>query len=255
MELGDKIRFIQDAMERMAWHTYPYIARVVGIDDEHGGQHVGSALRVRAGKQRGIITAAHVIERARSSYPRFAVSATRGGPPYELRGEPHRIALPYDLAIYLLPDEYPEEEGIAFWSCDRADVSEERLSTDLLFVHGFPAIGSQLSRSGGDVVSRSLPYGAMRREDDLPEYIAPFQFAMNFDPMNLQGPELDTVGCIEPRGLSGCPIWRIGASGTPVDQWAPELSLAVGILTRWVPEDRMLVATKWMHVRELLEGS
>ncbi|HSO00440.1 MAG TPA: hypothetical protein VLS89_19245 [Candidatus Nanopelagicales bacterium] len=254
MELGEKIRFIQDALERMAWHTYPYLASVIGVEDEHGGQHVGSALRIRAGTRRGIITAAHMIEQARSSYTRLAVSAVLGSPPYEIAGDPHRVALRHDLAIYFLPDDYPEAEGIGFWPCERADVSEERLSTDLLFVHGFPSVRSQLSTSGGDVVSRSLPYGVMRREDDLPEHIAAFQLAMNLDPEKLEGPARGTVDWLDPYGLPGSPVWRIGASGRLVDQWSPELSLTVGILTRWMPDEKLLVATKWKQVLELLEG-
>jgi hypothetical protein len=111
-------------------------------------------------------------------FPRFAVTATRGGPPYELHGEPDCVDLERDLAAYFLPDDYPEE-GIGFWPGERMDVSEEKLSTDFLFVHGFPAVRSGFSVLAGGLMNRSFPYGVMRCEEGLPDSVASFQFAMD----------------------------------------------------------------------------
>ncbi len=252
MDVDDKIKFIRSTLNRMAWHTYPYISSIVGVEDESSGQHVGSAVRVILHGHRAIVTAAHVIEQARSSYPRFALTAVRGGAPYELHGPPAHLDRERDLAAYFLPDDYPDE-GIAFWLADRADTEGDKLATDYLFVHGFPAVQSRFSGLAGGLLDRSLPYGVMQREDDLPADIAPFQFAMDFDPGNFQGQNGQSIEWVDPHGLSGSPVWRIGASGQPMNEWSPELCLAVGVVTQWRPDEKILVATRWRHLLEMVE--
>jgi hypothetical protein len=43
--------------------------------------------------------------------------------------------------------------------------------------------------------------------------------------------------------LSGSPVWRIGVSGRSSRDWKPGDSLLVGILTRWHPGEKVLIAT------------
>jgi hypothetical protein len=148
-----------------------------------------------------------------------------------------------DLAIYFLSDDYPSAE-LGFWSEARMDSEDERLSTDLLFLHGFPAVSSRFSAVDGGIVSRSFPYGVMLREDSLPVDIQGFQFAMDFDPENMLDPEGRRADWLEPSGLSGCPVWRIGASGRRADTWSPDRSLLVGVVTQWRSVERLLLATK-----------
>jgi hypothetical protein len=255
MELDEKVQFIRKALEHMAWHTHPCIASVVGVAEDGGpGLHVGSAFRVSSAGRRCIITAAHVITQARSEYPRFAVTATRGAPPYELCRDPDRVDSVRDLAVYVLPEEYPRE-GIEFWPCERADTDEVVLSQDFLFVHGFPAKRSHSSALIGGVHGLSLPYGAMRLVENLPSSIEPFQFAMDFDPASFVGPDGSAFEWLDPHGLSGSPVFRIGVSGRSIEEWTPERSLAVGILTQWLPDEKMIVATKWQHILDLLEAT
>lgn len=221
------------------------------MEDEDHGCHVGSAARVLIQGRRAILTAAHVVERARDNYPRFAASTARETPPFELHGAPDHLDRERDLAVYFLPGDYPDE-GIAFWPSDRADAEDDKLATDYLFVHGFPASRSRFSGLAGGLLNLSLPYGVMMRDDDLPADITPYQFAMYFDPENFKGVDGESVDWVYPPGLSGSLVWRIGAGGQRVDEWSPDLCRVVGVVTQWRPDDKLLVATKWRSVLEMI---
>src|SRR5258708_15319821 len=47
-----------------------------------------------------------------------------------------------------------------------------------------------------------------------------------------------------PFGLSGSPVWRLGASGKRVSEWTPECSQLVGVVTHWDKENKILIATQ-----------
>ncbi len=93
----------------------------------------------------------------------------------------------------------------------------------------------------------------MRREDDLPDNMKPFQFAMDFDPANMFLGDEKTADWIDPHGLSGSAVWRIGASGQKVNTWKPEMSLLVGIVTAWRPDEKLLLATNVRCLLDLLQ--
>lgn len=252
MDVADKVKFVRSTIEPMALHTVPYIAGVAAVDDAGAtGQHVGSALRFLLEGRRCLVSAAHVFEQARRE-GRVAAGAVRGESPFELCGAPDRLDEALDVAAYFLPPEYPHE-GLAFWPDTRVDASEATLSTDYLFVHGFPGVRSYFSPALGGLAMRSLPYGVMLREDDLPADLTSFQFAIDFDPANMLGPDGQPAEWLDPHGLSGSPVWRIGASGQKIDAWKPELSLLVGIVTAWKPDERLLLATKVGPLLSLLQ--
>lgn len=252
MEIDEKIRFVQSTIEPMAWHTHACIAGVVAVENAEIGRHVGTGLRFSIAGRRVIVTAAHVIHEARRS-ERFAVTAVRGQPPFELHGDPDRVDEERDVGAYFITDEYPGD-GIAFWPEERVDVTDEKLSTDYLFVHGFPERRSRFTPLLGGLVSQSFPYGVMLREDDLPANMEPFQFAMDFDPSNMFLQDGKPAEWLDPHGLSGSPVWRIGATGQKVDAWKPELAMLVGVVTAWRPDEKLLLATKVTHVLSLLRS-
>ena len=57
---------------------------------------------------------------------------------------------------------------------------------------------------------------------------------------------------VDPHGLSGTPVWRIGISGRSRGGWSPDLSLVVGFLTQWLPDDKVVVATSTERLTEIL---
>ncbi len=262
MELEEKIRFALSTLKPMAERTLPFLCQVLGTNDRRDGELVGTALRCILGGRRVIVTASHVLNDGFQRFNDLAVSVGHGERaqlfiPVEMRSDEEA-----DLAICDLPEHFSVPEGCSFWPEARIDPTLERLSTDYLFVHGFPGVRGRPWVMPGDsrVMSKSLPYGVMQRLDDLPPDQAPFQFAMDFESTRTHSdggsPEADLFNEPHgPRGLSGSPVWRIGASGRRAADWNFDWCELVGVVTRWSQPDRLLVATKATKVLELAARS
>jgi hypothetical protein len=248
MTIDEKLAFARRATERMAWYTHPFIASIVGVDDSsHLNPHVGSAVRLKSGDDRYLITAAHVLKTAVGRFGSAAVSAERGAPPYPLPPDANCIDDDLDVALFRLPASYRAHK-IDFWPLRRTDSDDAKLATDFLLVHGFPKARSNVAAAG--VFNRSLPYGVMLRDDDLPHDLRASQFAMDFDPANFVAP--DGSDWVDPEGLSGSPVWRIGATAIRARDWTPERSRLVGVVTQWKPDQKVIVATKWEAIEKVL---
>jgi hypothetical protein len=237
----------------MAEYTFPFLTSVVGIKDPTLGEHVGSGLRAIVNGRRAVISARHVIEQA-AAYPmQFAISAGYGRAPYIVDGKIELDPVG-DLAIYYLPDTFPADApAVSFWPEERIQRSTERLATDFLFVHGFPASRSRFLRLVEGLASRSLPYGAMQRLEPPVSNLQPHEFAIEFDPSSMRvAGEPQSEDFVDPHGLSGSPVWRIGISGRSRGEWSPALSRVVGFLTQWRPAEKVLVATSAERLAEIL---
>lgn len=239
LSLQQKEKFIRGALPAMAQHTFRYICCVIGIPSPQMGRHYGTALRCILNGRRAILTALHVIEAARKEPNGLAISTGYGEPPYVVHGEVNIDPIA-DLAVYFLPDDYPDK---SFWPSTRIDRSLDKLGTDYLFLHGFPGTTSYSSRLLRGVVSKSLPYGAMQRLENLPPNLRPFQFAVEYDPIGMVSETGVAEDLIDPHGLSGGPVWRIGVSGKSSGDWKPTDCLLVGTLAEWHPDKKVLIAT------------
>lgn len=241
LSLQQKEAFIRRALPRLAQHTFPFVSSILGVVDQATGRHFGSALRCRLDGRRAILTAFHVIDAARKDPLGLAISTGYGKPPYIVDGSVN-IDPVADLAVYFLPADYPcaDEE---FFPPSRIDRSRDRLSTDYLFVHGFPGTSGYPSRLLDGIINQSLPYGAMQRLENLPQDLQPWQFAIGYDPVGMANEMGTAADLVDPHGLSGSPVWRIGVSGRTTLEWEPENCLLVGILTQWRPDERVLIAT------------
>ncbi len=241
LSLQDKEAFILRALSAMARHTFAFTCSLIGVTDPSMGRHYGSALRCKLKGKRAILTALHVIEEAKKEPFGLAISTGYGEPPYIVHGAVN-IDPFADLAVYFLPDDYPCSDA-AFWPSARIDHSLDNLAADYLFLHGFPGRPGYPLRLLGGVVSKSLPYGAMQRLENLPPNLGSFQFAVEYDPDLMVDETGVAQELIDPRGLSGSPVWRIGVSGRSSNEWEPGDSLLVGILTQWAPDEKVLIAT------------
>jgi len=253
-----KEQFILSTIRPMAEYTFPFLSSIVGIQEPKVGEqepkvgeHVGTGLRAMVNGRRAVLTAEHVIREALKYPSGFALSAGYGRKPFIVSGNVGLDSV-RDLAIYYLPADFPyDRPGIGFWPEDRIQRTTERIDTDYLFVHGFPASRSRFLHLVEGLASRSLPYGAMQRLD-VPDLQA-HEFAVEFDPKGIRpadGPKGESV--VDPHGLSGSPVWRIGISGRSRNEWSPELSLLVGCVTQWSPERGILIATSSTSFKELI---
>lgn len=259
MDLQEKIEFALGTIPRMARSTFPYLAQFFGGKDQVRGEALGSGLFCRLGGRGAIVTARHVVlEGLGDDSAYLAVSAAgEGTKPHVISG-PIRQDRLADLAILPVPDDFPNAVELSFWPEDRIDVDLQLLSTDFLFVHGYPGVRSQNYPLpiGARVASRSLPYGVMQRLDDLPDDLELHQFAVDFDITRCQAEQGSPEGELfdphkGPGGLSGSPVWRIGASGRKVADWSPAWAQLVGIVTGWNKQKRVLVATRASKLLEL----
>ncbi len=241
LSVQEKEAFVRSALSAMAQHTFGFICSVIGISESTMGRHYGSAFRCKLNGRRAILTALHVLEEAKQEPLGLAISTGYGQPPYVVHG-PVNIDPFADMAVYFAPDDYPCPDA-AFWPSARIDHALDKLATDYLFLHGFPGHASYPSKLLGGVVSRSLPYGAMQRLHDLPPNLQPFQFAVEYDPAGMVTETGAAQDLVDPHGLSGSPIWRIGVSGRASSEWKPSDSLLVGMVTQWRPDEKVLIAT------------
>ncbi|MBW3598252.1 MAG: hypothetical protein KY475_13395 [Planctomycetes bacterium] len=241
LSLDEKKNFVRGALVDMANHTFGFICSVIGVSDSKTGRHYGSALRCKLKGRRVVITARHVLEAAKQEPLGVALSTGYGEPPYVVHGDVN-IDPVADLAVYFLPDDYPCPDE-CFWPPERIDRRLDNLATDYLFLHGFPGAASYSSHLLGGVVTKSLPYGAMQRLERLPSNLGSYQFAVEYDPVGMVSETGAPRDLVDPRGLAGSPVWRIGVSGRSSREWKTGDSLLVGVLTQWHPDENLLVAT------------
>ncbi len=242
MEPDHLRQFLNHAVQEMAQYTFPYITSIVGVLNEEEGEHLGSGLRCLREGRRAFVTAPHVILKAMSEqYPCFAVSTGYGLPPFQISGTLD-VDLAGDLAICFLPSDYPEHDGIQYWPENRIETENTSLATDYLFAHGFPGEQSRFLRLFQGLVNKSFPYGAMQRLEES-DNLSAFQFALDYQPSSIQNQAGNQV-FINPHGMSGSPVWRIGISGRSLAGWSVEDSLLVGFLTHWREDTQLLIATE-----------
>lgn len=242
ISLEEKKRFLaSEALPAMAEFTFPYVCSIIGLLDQQTGCHLGSGLRCALNGRPAILTALHVIQRAIAEPRGFAISAGYGRPPFPVRGDVNVDPIG-DVAACFLPQDYPDE-GLAFWPSDRVDRERSRLTTDYLFVHGFPGSQSYSSQHLKAMVSKSLPCGAMQRLDNLPPDLTPSEFAIEYAPPGMATEAGTSAEAVDPHGLSGSPVWRIGISGRTRREWKAQDSLLVGVVTHWRPQQNILIAT------------
>jgi hypothetical protein len=212
---------------------------------------VGSAFRCVLGGRRVLVTAKHVLDQARNAPSGAAYTSVRGEPPTRLPETPAAADGTSDLAVFVL-DRPAEGEGIEWWPQEKIDTDREARAHDYLFVHGFP--GTRARFTFGGLHRKSLPYGVMERDDDLPGDLRPHEFAMDYDPKNMLLDSGVTADFVDPSGLSGSPVFRIGAYKRAANEWHPTSARLVGVVTRWNHEKRVLLATGVEMVLKLAEN-
>jgi hypothetical protein len=236
----DAIEFVKGTVTPMAELTFPCVSSIVGILSSQEGEHVGSAFRCVLGGRRVLVTAKHVFDQAAAAPLGAGYTSVRGEPPTALPNEPTLVHGPTDLAVVVL-DQPPEAEGVDWWPQERVDTDKEARAHDYLFIHGFPGARSRFLFGG--LHRKSLPYGVMERDDDLPDDVRPHEFAMDYDPKNMVLTSGMTADFVDPSGLSGSPVFRIGAYKRAASEWRPVDARLVGVVVRWNHDKRVLLAT------------
>jgi hypothetical protein len=108
--------------------------------------------------------------------------------------------------------------------------------------HGFAVsagYGSPFFQVHGDVNVDSVGDLAVYFLPDL----RPHEFAIEYAQAGMATEAGTAAETVDPRGLSGSPVWRIGISGRTRREWKAQDSLLVGVVTQWRPQEMVLIAT------------
>lgn len=247
--LEEKILFLQKATQSMATHTSTCVHSIIAIESNEAGFFLGSGVIVGTDQKQWVVTAGHVLEEGQRQARRLGVSLRSGEPPCEITSAP-RFSEDSDVAVIETPVLVTPPQ---YWPISLVDTTQDALLRDALFVHGYPAKRAYFSALLGGLKCSSLPYGVMLRDEDVPADIKDWQFAMDFDPANFRATTEEMAEWIDPHGLSGSPVWRMGARGLRIGEWTSDNSMLVGIVTQWRPDDKLIVATRIQSVLDLLE--
>jgi hypothetical protein len=236
----EKVALVTRVTLELAKFTHPFLSRVVGgIAAPQGGRALGSGVRVSAGGNPFLLTAASVVDAARSEQS-VAFGGRDDGSPWVLESlDAVRVLPGTDVAALPLAD-----HGGPCWPLPGTAEDEWALSEDFLFLHGYPLDPSTPNVGPGDISTTSFPFGSMRREDDLPDGMEPSQIAIDFDLANLRSSNGRTLEWMDPRQLFGAPLWRAGLARADAETWEPGRAQLVGIITQWRPEERLLIASR-----------
>ena len=250
----EREEFLLSTIDPMARYTLPFALGIIGVESHTKGIHLGSGFRCFLNGHRCVVSAQHVIFEATQKYEHFAIPAGYGFEPFVFHGDVLMNA-DFDVAICLLPDDYPDDydrRQIAFWPQERFDLDDSRRATDYLFLHGYPGERSRFNEPVMGVSSKSLPYGAMEQVTGLPPTAKEYNFALNYDLQPMCGMKGSLPELVDPHGLSGCGIWRIGISGGSAAEWHPDDSWLVGVQIEYHADEKVLLATEIRKVIELL---
>ncbi len=237
---NEKIALVTRVTLELAKFTHPFLSRVIGgVAAPQGGRAIGSGVRVVAGGKHFLLTAASVVDAARSEQPVAFGGRDDGSASVTESLDAVRVLSGTDVAAVPLAD----DDGL-FWPLGGTTEEEWALSEDFLFLHGYPLDPSTPRIGPGDLSTTSFPFGSMRREDNLPDGMEPFQIAIDFDLANLRSSNGRTLEWMNPRQLFGAPLWRAGLARADAETWEPARAHLVGIITQWRPDERLLIASR-----------
>lgn len=242
MNDDEKAEFVGAAVMRMARHTLPFIVGFVGGDAARGtARLLGTGFRLRRRERALIVTTRHVVDAA-TQVVSFGTTAVRGEAAVRVDPSTARAIEGTPLMTFDPPPGYPTDR-LAFWPEQDVDSNDAVIHADFLVLHGFPVVRSHYDADGRKLTNQSLPFGSMAWDGSRSE-LEPNTFAIELDPSLFPVPKGLASDWLDPTGLAGSPVFRIGAVDCPVDEWAPEHSKLVGVVTEWQPERRRLLATK-----------
>lgn len=244
MSETEKIEFLLGTIRPMAEATFPYLTSIIGWDDPRQFALIGSGFLLRSRGRRLLVTADHVIRQA-SGHQSIGISTGFGSPPFPIAPTILESDLEADLAVLELPSDYRPTDDKSFLDPARIDSDPGHRYRDILFSQGFPGQRSRFipfDGFGRGLHLKSLPCGAMQRDDPPPD-LRTYQFAIHYEANGGIPGEPRGEGWLDPKGMSGAPVFRVGGFDAPVSGWSPDRSRLVGVLTGWDQEGQFLIAT------------
>ncbi len=253
-------RLLLDVVRQMTEHTGPTLTQICGNIDETTGELVGTGNFVLLSDGLYVLTAQHVahalFRKDKDSQPKYAFglsySVGNNLPVERFTGQWVTLGTPQDIAAVKLDSKGMIGKDISPLRADRFALNTADLNDDLYFIHGWPSSQSRFTAFyERGVISKSRPHGGWLATSLWPGFERSIHFAVTFAPDGLIDVDGSPADFVDPGGMSGSVVWKTNKVGCR-DEWTPDMARIVGLVHRYDPEARVLVATRIEYVKGLL---
>jgi hypothetical protein len=218
------------------------------------------------------VTAAHVTDKVSAHFKERKPSFISGAgvveqPPILLDhvvilssplGDRHRTFTElYDIAAIHLSHPVVEQllQHNLFLRLENLDLDTEGNRDSWYLILGFTAQDSKPDPVSRVLTSKALAYLASIPTVE-PEQLLFFDETIGvpftFVPEDRHDEEGNPEGPLEPGGISGCGIWRIGPKDQPVWDWKPEEAKLVAIEHKYVSSAQAVIGTRIRYAVEMI---
>lgn len=213
---------------------------------------IGSGVLFQIAEHHFLITAAHVTDAIKKAMSHGYLLYTAAGQPQRESIQFNRFPIlstleqglgreddPYDISVITLPAEVVRAllPGRRFLHLPEIDVLDGRRAGSLYVVFGYPSGTCAHDREFNAISTEPLLYGTRVSQRELEDLNPPrnpktdylLDFSQEFG-VRLDGQD---GGPPDPKGISGCGIWRVIDSHENADRWSPDQVRLVGIEHSW----------------------
>jgi hypothetical protein len=259
-------------IHRMRKEALPFIAArtlvLYGATETGDRPYIlATGVPLKCGDHRLILTASHVLDEIRKHQAAVYIRpGTTGGPlvPLDPLGF-HRSALPlsgsrihdqYDLAVINIPSAIADDNalGITYAEFTNIDPYDDAPNGSYFFFHGFPSENLRVNKRKRTVHCESLPYGTFVYDGSRGEYPQheDVHLDLDFHPRMAANEVGRRVRLPDPRGISGCGIWRLMKAGTSSSAWTVDQIRLVAIEHRYNSDLHVLRGTRIKYVNRIV---
>ena len=229
------------------------------------GDHLalfGSGVLFQLADHHFLITAAHVMDEALKA-ERHGYSFFIDGRPGQgllqlnkflvlssLKGPLGRDDDPFDLSVACLPRELAETlvPHRSFLHMPEVDVFDPQDRDSAYAIYGYPSAGFTRDLDSNKRGYEPLLYGTSLCQRDVgalhPPHDPKVGYLLNFSQQYCVRLDGGSGGPKNPKGISGCGIWRIIVDAAAADRWKPDDVRLVGIEHGWMAEKHYVRGTR-----------
>lgn len=244
-----------DIVSNMKTYTKPMVAVIYGVINENEGETVGTGTFIKINGKIYILTALHVLKKARNNAPYKGpayscllrdANLESGEPVHQIAGAVETVEN-FDLALTEIDPSTVSSDQIPELSTMLAP-SQNLSPEELVFVHGCPGKRnrfSPLAGANGGIIGETvslLRQTAQSNDNDFqPDHYIAIDYRMTGN-IALDGPAAGKpIELPLAFGFSGSSLWRVNWSEK---DWSPSRSRLIGLLPLWHPRDQQIWAVR-----------
>jgi hypothetical protein len=258
-------------IQHMQAEALPVIAArtvvLYGATDRGLPYVLGTGVPLRCGGRHFVVTAAHVFDEIKKQEAAVYLRPGSDGGPLtpidplriirsEMPASGVRMADQIDLCLIELPDEIVSSPGarITYAELEDIDPYDDASPGSYYFLHGFPRENLRINRCRRTVSCKSLPYGTITYDGSRGEYsqLEDVHLDLDFHPRKAADQTGRRIRLPDPRGISGCGIWRLSRAGVRIADWTINHVKLVAIEHRYNDDLHVLRGTQIKYVNTII---